>query len=305
MNRQGQVTTLAIACLIGVLLSSCSASNAPRSSFGSGLTVVPPSKEIRAQEHRMFALLNRDRKQAGHAALKYDERLADVARYHSKDMRDHSFFEHESKTSGSLEDRLNAAGYLFMAARENLSEAPDVEQSQANLMKSPPHHVNIMSTDVTHVGIGIVEGGVRDPRNLTVTQVFARPGQVETIEQARRSVLEQLRSARQARGFSALKQHPTLQRLAEQWVDELGADASAERVEHVGEQVSQAIAEERLQDINGVLTGGQLLPESQSLRIPAPALTQQAQSVGIAVRQVKGPGERPMLTVLLLVGLHQ
>lgn len=303
MERRDGVSRVANACWIGMLLWSCGSSHVSPS-FGSGLASVPASDAIRAQEHRMFTLLNRDREQAGRKALKYDERLADVARYHSKDMRDNGFFEHESKTSGSLEDRLNAAAYLFLAARENLSEAPDVEQSQANLMNSPPHRANILSTDVTHVGVGIVEGGVRDPRNLTVTQVFARPGRQETAEQARAAIVHRFRDARQAQGLPALKNHATLQKLAEEWVEELGPDASEQRVKHVGEQVSQALAVERPKDINGVLTGGQLLPDSEALRIPAPLLTKQAHSFGVAVRQVKGPAERPMLAVLLLVGLR-
>src|SRR5690606_3600973 len=119
------------------------------------------------------------------------------------DMRDHQFFEHESPNSGSLDDRLNASGYLFLNARENLSEAPDVERSQAGLMLSPPHHENIMAADVTHVGIGIVPGGVVDPRNLTVTQVFAKPGRQESVEEARTSILRSIQSARAKRGLPA------------------------------------------------------------------------------------------------------
>ena len=126
------------------------------------------------QERGMFERLNRDRKAQGCRALRFDERLSDVARHHSADMRDHRFFEHESPRTGGVDNRLDAAGYLLPTARENLSEAPDIERSQDGLLKARPHHENIMSEDVTHVGIGIVEGGVVDPRNVAVTQVLAR-----------------------------------------------------------------------------------------------------------------------------------
>ena len=117
----------------------------------------------------MFERLNRDRARKGRAPLHWDPRLSEVARHHSADMRDHGFFEHESPSTGSVDNRLDAAGYPFLTARENLSEAPDVEQSEDALLESPHHYENIMAEDVTHVGVGIVGGGVRDPRNITVT----------------------------------------------------------------------------------------------------------------------------------------
>src|SRR5690606_9189214 len=101
------------ASLLVVACTSC-ASSKSQVPFGSGLPQVEASETIHRQEQEMFALLNRDRRAQGLPALSYDERLADVARYHSADMRDHQFFEHESPNSGSLDDRLNASGYLFL-----------------------------------------------------------------------------------------------------------------------------------------------------------------------------------------------
>src|SRR6187399_2087716 len=102
--------------------------------FGRGLTPAATNPEITKLEHQMFELLNRDRRAAGLGPLKYDEDLAAVARYQSQDMRDHKFFDHVSPNTGSPDDRLDAAGYLFLTVRENLSEAPDIKSSQAGLM---------------------------------------------------------------------------------------------------------------------------------------------------------------------------
>lgn len=289
---------------IGLLLALASSgcASGPRAAFGSGLPQVAASADVRQQEQEMFQLLNRDRAALGLPPLKYDERLADVARYHSADMRDHQFFEHDSPNSGSLDDRLNAAGYLFLSARENLSEAPDVKRSQEGLMQSPPHHENIMATDVTHVGVGIVEGGVVDPRNLTVTQVFSKPGREESAAEARGRIERAIHAARSDQGLSTARTHPVLQELAEKYLSELGDGADEGRVQDVGQALTQELAERRLSDVSQLAVGAQLLPDSTLLQVPQMLSTSKTARFGLAVRSVRGDDNRPMLQVLLIVG---
>src|SRR5512141_2928653 len=137
-------------CLIlalsgGLLMcSGCAAQGAAGTrasgSFGMGLREVPASPRVRELKRQMAERLNADRKAQGKPALRYDERLAGVARSHSADMRDHGFLDHVSPTTGTPENRLDAAGYLFLVARENLAQADSVDNAQAGLMKSPRHH---------------------------------------------------------------------------------------------------------------------------------------------------------------------
>jgi len=290
-----------LAVLIAALLG-CSRTSPSAANFGKGLPQVPASKQIRSAEREMFHLLNRDRAAAGLPPLKYDEKLADIARYHSADMRDHKFFAHDSPNSGTLEDRLNAAGYLFLNARENLSEAMDVAMGQERLMQSPPHHENIMSTDVTHVGVGIVEGGVADARNLTMTQVFARPGERESADDARAKMLALIQSARQKRGLKKAEVHPLLQELAERHLSDLAGEVSPSDLRSIGKQVIEQLSTRKVEDLRGVSAGGQLLTDSASLQPPDRLLQDPRAAFGIAVREVPGEGGRPMLQVLLLIG---
>lgn len=292
---------MAAACWLALACAGCASSAAPVA-FGSGLPQVAASETIHRQEREMFALLNQDRRAEGLPPLAYDERLADVARYHSADMRDHDFFEHESPNSGSLDDRLNAAGYLFLNARENLSEAPDVKRSQEGLMLSPPHHENIVATDVSHVGIGIVPGGVVDPRNLTVTQVFAKPGRHESVQDARAAVLKSIQGARAKHGLPAAKNHPVLQELAEQYLPELAQGAEEESVREIGKAVTEQVAARRLTELGRVLAGAQLLPDSTLVHVPDLLASSESARFGMAMRTVEGEGKRPMLQLLLLVG---
>lgn len=249
----------------------------------------------------MFRLLNRDRAAQGLPPLVYDERLADVARFHSADMRDHRFFDHESPNSGSLQDRLVAAGYLFLEARENLSEAPDVERGQQGLLASPPHYANIMATDVTHVGIGIVPGGVHAPENLTITQVFARPGRAETPAQARAALIERIQAARADAGLPPAQLSPLLDELARAHVAELAEDEA--RLSGIADRITEEVSKRREKGLRGVVVGAQRLADSSAFQVPSALTSERGASFGVAVHPAQGPGGRPVLQVLLLVGI--
>lgn len=285
-----------------ILTLGCGASGTGSSvAYGSGLPRVDASPAIAKQEEEMFKRLNRDRKERGLPALGSDPRLSDVARFHSADMRDRRFFSHDSPTSGSLEDRLNAAGYLFLTARENLAEAPDVQSGQDNLLRSPGHYANIIATDTTRVGIGIVPGGVSAPENLTITQIFATPGRAESPADARRALIENLQTERRRRGLPPAKQHPLLDQLAQDHIGDLSAENSPSSLQAAGERISEAVAAGKEADLRGITVGAQLLPDSDSFEAPRTLLTEPNARFGLAVRKTLDPAGRPMLQLLLIV----
>jgi uncharacterized protein YkwD len=278
--------------------------SAPAPAFGSGLARVPASSSVLREERAMAERLNRDRARQGLPPLRFDERLSEVARHHSQDMRDNHFFEHESPNTGGVDNRLDAAGYAFLTARENLSEAPDIERGQDGLLDSPPHYANIMSTDVTHVGVGIVAGGVVDPRNLTITQVFARPSENETPERALRRALERLDRERAARGRGPAKRNVRLMQLAQKHIAELDELGSAESVERASQNIVTALAGPAG---GSLMISTQRVPGSEQLALPDPLLDAPVCGVGLAIRRVKAEQGRPALQVLLLAqvdGLH-
>jgi uncharacterized protein YkwD len=247
----------------------------------------------------MFERLNRDRKAQGLPPLRFDERLSDVARHHSADMRDHRFFEHESPRTGGVDNRLDAAGYLFQTARENLSEAPDVERSQDGLLNSPPHYENIMSEDVSHVGIGIVQGGVVDPRNITVTQVFARPVEDEAPATAQSRTLARLDRERAAKKRPPVKRDARLIELATKHLEDLDDRASPATVERAGQGIVEAL--EKRKEAGSVMVSAQVVPSSAQVAFPEAVLEAKRCDVGIAMRRVHAERGRPALQVLLLV----
>lgn len=252
-------------------------------------------------EHAMFQRLNRDRKEHGLPTLQYDEHLADVGRYHSSDMRDHKFFEHDSPTTGALDNRLNRAGYLFSMARENLSEAPDVNTSEDGLLKSPGHFANIMSPDVTHVGVGIVKGGVLDARNFLFTQVFAKPTVQEAPAAAQQSILRAINQQRAAQHLSGLTLHPLLTRLANDHIDEVDPNDGGRSLVGVGNEVSAEVSAQKNTGFKAVMLAGQLVVDSASFEVPQPLLRPEVR-MGVAVRKASNEIGRPMLHVLFVIG---
>lgn len=282
---------------VAVSVSGCKPTPAP--AFGSGLTRVPASVGVHRQERQMFERLNRDRRAKGLSPLRFDERLSEVARHHSADMRDHGFFEHESPRTGGVDERLDAAGYVFLTARENLSEAPDVERSQDGLLASPPHYANIMASDITHVGIGIVEGGVVDPRNITTTQVFARPAELQTPERATSQTLERIDRERRALQRSPARRNARLMELASKHLQDLDEQGSQGSVERAGQGVVQAL--EGAKHEGNVMISVQVVPSAEQVALPAALLEASRCEVGLAMRRVKGERGRPSLQLLLLV----
>ncbi|HLI52492.1 MAG TPA: CvpA family protein [Thermomicrobiaceae bacterium] len=113
-------------------------------------------KDSPADEAEMLTLLNQSRRESGLPPLALDQTLTDVARAHSRDMFEQGYFAHDSPNGSSPFDRMKAAGVNAPAMGENLAYAPSVEVAERGLMRSPGHRANILSSDFSKVGIGVV-----------------------------------------------------------------------------------------------------------------------------------------------------
>lgn len=120
---------------------------------------VASSSSLSAAEQQMVDLVNKSRADNDLPALKVDVALANVARTKSKDMIDNSYFSHNSPTYGSPFDMMKSFSIRYIKAGENIAGNQTVQAAHDALMKSPGHRANILSSDYTHIGIGIVEGG--------------------------------------------------------------------------------------------------------------------------------------------------
>lgn len=123
-----------------------------------------------AAEQRMLELVNRERTERGLQPLQPDETLRAVARAHSTDMFQRSYFAHVNPDSETPFERMRKGGARFQAAGENLALAPTVDLAHNGLMNSPGHRANILSPAFGRVGIGVADGGLH---GKMYTQNFA------------------------------------------------------------------------------------------------------------------------------------
>ena len=116
---------------------------------------------------------NRRRAEHGLAPLAVDARLTAAAVAHGDDMARRGFFAHDSPDGRSVADRVQAAGYAYAVVAENLAAA---QRTAAEVVQgwldSPGHRRNLLSPDVTQIGVAHTAGGAY---GTLWTQVFGRP----------------------------------------------------------------------------------------------------------------------------------
>ena len=164
-----------------------------------------PSLGQTTQEKQLFDELNADRKDAGLPPLKWDERLAEAARQHSKLMANRNQLGHVLQGEPAVAERLAATGIHFNRSGENVGYNSKFDDITNAWMHSPPHRQNMLSPDYDTVGIGVAksEDGI-----YFATQDFAQALPQRTAEQAEDLV---------AQNFDALRKKvgPRMQRLQE------------------------------------------------------------------------------------------
>ncbi len=146
----------------------------PSSDKGMSLpfTVTSGLKESATDEDAMLKLVNQARSENGLAPLQSDPQLQQVALAHSQEMLELGYFAHTSPLHGSPTDRMDAAGVDYSVAGENIAYAPTVDVAERGLMRSPGHRANILSSDFTRIGIGVM---VTPFGTRMFTQDFAGP----------------------------------------------------------------------------------------------------------------------------------
>lgn len=133
----------------------------------------------------MFYMVNDERQKHGLYPFTWNSKLATVSYYHCQDqMREGGLF-HQSKTTGSVADRLNSYGLDYKAVGENcafgnkkiwsLKYCGKVAYLNKNLFLSPSHAKNLLSTDFKEIGIAIIDDMINSQgyaNAIYITQVF-------------------------------------------------------------------------------------------------------------------------------------
>jgi uncharacterized protein YkwD len=154
---------------------SCSGDRFIRVGFISLLLLLPGyAQRAQSVEQRIFQAINQVRQENKLPALKWNPKIAEVARSHSTRMATKRFFSHEDPKFGGPSNRLSAAGIAWRLCGENIFEehgqADPVRAAVRGWMQSSGHRKNILTRGFIDSGIGVA---ISRDGSYTITQMFA------------------------------------------------------------------------------------------------------------------------------------
>lgn len=174
--------TLFLVLVIAILLM------APGSLFAK-----PP--QTASSEGQLFASLNRERAALGLPVLQWDDALAAAARQHAARMAQLNEMSHQLPGEPELLARVSGAGAHFSVIAENVAIGPDPAVIHTMWMHSPGHRANILSPELSAVGIAVAQGS----SGLFAVQDFSHSVQNSNVDQQEQQVISLLT----ARGLQA------------------------------------------------------------------------------------------------------
>jgi len=277
--------------------------------FGDPRSAVPFAEARHATgeaadlESECFRFINMERQKNGLAPLALDEALSAIARGHSQDMAALGLIAHETPTGGTLQERLRRAGYSYQIARENVARAPTLHQAEAGLLSSTPHLKNLLATDVTHAGIGIVLGGDSRAPGIYLTQVLARPQPPPRTSEIQAVYQDRIAELRKNRGLGPLRIDPFLECFATHSLQQIGLPLTRERLERYFSAAAQDLRSLLSTEVGRLTIDVQMLAQPSSLRLNDCLQQTRARLLGAAVLEVKDPHGRPRVALLSIIGL--
>lgn len=113
----------------------------------------PPSVATQVQE--VVQLVNQQRARAGCPAVTVNALLNAAAQRHSDDMAAHDFMGHRGSDGSEFWERIEATGYRFRSAGENVAAGqPSAQEVMSDWMRSAGHRANILDCTYREIGVG-------------------------------------------------------------------------------------------------------------------------------------------------------
>ncbi|HEY6002908.1 MAG TPA: CAP domain-containing protein, partial [Anaeromyxobacter sp.] len=209
-GRPGLVASFPVAC----------GADLPRSI---SLAPEPWPTDPAEAEKKILELVNRERTSAGLAALKWDPGVAGVARSISEDIATRG-----ASAGGDVAERLKREGIASHLVLQSAASDRSFERAHDRLMSSPSNRANIMSREVTSVGIGAVSKPEADGKPMTyVTEVFTKELAPVDLSKTRQDLKSAVAQKRKDARMGPLTVEPLLDEVAQKYADALAAAAGS------------------------------------------------------------------------------
>ena len=128
-----------------------------------------PAKDLLVQ-------INAYREARGLSAVSRSPKLEAAASFHNADMAARNYFAHAAPDGSSLRDRLEAQGYTFRFAAENLAGGQRTAREVLEAWQdSPGHDANLLAPRATEAGIAFSRNPAGEPIGWLWTLVLAAP----------------------------------------------------------------------------------------------------------------------------------
>jgi uncharacterized protein YkwD len=244
-------------------------------------------------EKKILELVNEERTSAGLPALKGDPAVAGVARSISEDIAARG-----ATAGGDVAERLKREGVATHLVLQSAASDRSFERAHERLMSSPSNRANIMSREVTSVGIGAVSRPDADGKPMTyVTEVFTKELAPVDLAKTRQDLKSAVAQKRKDARMGALTVEPLLDEVAQKYADALAAAGGSLPKEKQSEITAPLNKTMRTLTI---LSGAKPDPLDFA---EEPQVTAVAKAVGVGVAQGKHPVlGRNAVYVAIMVG---
>jgi uncharacterized protein YkwD len=145
-------------------------------------------RAVSTPERLLFDALNRERTALGLSMLVWNDPLAAAARQHAERMAQHNKLSHQLPGEPDLRMRAAGTGARFSMVAENVAIGPDAAVIHSGWMHSPGHRANILSPELSAVGIAVVPRGAE----LFAVQDFSQTVPNLNLNQQEQQVLSLL-----------------------------------------------------------------------------------------------------------------
>ena len=145
---------------------------------------IEAAARVSELEMKVHSSINAERANNGRSPLKWEKRLAAVARSHSDDMTNRGYFSHDTPERLGPSDRIDRSGYsCWKSSHYGVAENIAIETALGSLdrtaaeavqgwMNSPGHRTNLLGRQYDRTGVGASFGTWRGYKAVYLTQVF-------------------------------------------------------------------------------------------------------------------------------------
>ena len=168
-------TQLTSALSFAILLTACAGLSLPVPAPSGGSTTGTPGTSSADVSADIVRYTNDARARNGLPALRANTRLMEAARIHAQQMASAQRLDHtiSSARYPTMQSRLEAAGYVYANAAENIAwNQSNAQSAVTTWMNSSGHRANILDPQLTEIGTAMARSSKGEPYWI---QVFGRP----------------------------------------------------------------------------------------------------------------------------------